>query len=60
MSERVRSFTQDKVKALIPLGRYAQPEDIAKVVLFLASPDGDYITGQVIVVDGGLGLGPRW
>lgn len=60
MSERVRSFTQDKVKSLIPLARYGQPEDIAKAVLFLASPDADYITGQVIVVDGGLGLGPRW
>lgn len=60
MSERVRSFTQDKVKSLIPLARYGQPEDIARAVLFLASPDADYITGQVIVVDGGLGLGPRW
>jgi 3-oxoacyl-[acyl-carrier protein] reductase len=37
----------------IPLGRPAQPEDQAKVALFLASSDSDYITGQAIPVDGG-------
>lgn len=35
------------------LGRIGRPEDIANVALFLASPDSDFITGQVIVVDGG-------
>lgn len=48
----------DKAKeatiAAIPLGRTGQPEDIAKVVLFLASDMSDYITGQVINVDGGM------
>lgn len=38
----------------IPLGRYAVPADVAGVVSFLASPDSDYITGQSIVVDGGV------
>ena len=39
---------------LIPLGRTAQPREIASAVRFLASPDADYITGQVVCVDGGL------
>lgn len=38
----------------LPLRRAAQPEEIAGVALFLAGPDATYITGQVIVVDGGL------
>jgi NAD(P)-dependent dehydrogenase (short-subunit alcohol dehydrogenase family) len=41
----------------IPAGRYGTPEDIAKVVLFLASDDAAYMTGEDVVVDGGLTLG---
>ena len=37
----------------IPLGRHAAPEDIAALFTFLASDDGAYFTGQVIVIDGG-------
>jgi 3-oxoacyl-(acyl-carrier-protein) reductase len=38
----------------IPLGRMGMPEEIANAALFLAGPDSDYITGQVLVVDGGM------
>ncbi len=38
----------------IPLGRFGQPEDIARAARFLAGPGGRYITGQVLVVDGGM------
>lgn len=40
----------------IPLGRTGTPEDIAETALFLAGPGGNYITGEVIRVDGGLGM----
>ena len=42
----------------IPLGRIAQPQEIARVVLFLCSPAASYITGQNVVVDGGVLLSP--
>jgi meso-butanediol dehydrogenase/(S,S)-butanediol dehydrogenase/diacetyl reductase len=43
--------------AHIPLGRPETPDDVAGVVAFLAGPDSDYMTGQAIVVDGGLVMG---
>ncbi|MCF0234021.1 MAG: 3-oxoacyl-[acyl-carrier-protein] reductase [Thermoguttaceae bacterium] len=38
----------------IPVGRLGQPEDIANAVLFFASPDASFVTGQIIAVDGGM------
>ncbi len=38
----------------IALGRVSQPEDVSNVVSFLAGKDSDYITGQTIIVDGGM------
>ena len=57
MSEAVRNKAGDLIKKMIPMKRLGQPEDIAKVVVFLASSDAAYLTGQVITVDGGLSLG---
>ena len=43
--------------ASIPAGRFASPEEVAQVVRFIASADAAYVTGAVIPVDGGLGMG---
>ena len=45
------------IKTQVPLGRYAAPEEVAAAVTWLAGPGGAYVTGAVIPVDGGLGMG---
>jgi len=57
MSEAVRNKAGDLIKKMIPMRRLGQPQDIARVAVFLASADSGYITGQVLTVDGGLSLG---
>lgn len=54
MTDKLTAEQKEMFLKNIPLKREAEPEDIAKVVLFLASEDASYITGQVINVDGGL------
>jgi 3-oxoacyl-[acyl-carrier protein] reductase len=44
-------------KSKIPAGRFAAPSEVAKVVRWLASDEASYISGAVIPVDGGLGMG---
>ncbi len=48
---------KEQILAAVPLGRYAQAAEVAAAVSFLAGPDGGYVTGAVIPVDGGLGMG---
>jgi len=57
MSAAVRGLVGPKLKEIIPLRRVGQPEEVAQAIVFLASDDAAYITGQVLRVDGGLSLG---
>jgi 3-oxoacyl-[acyl-carrier protein] reductase len=57
MSEAVRNKAGELIKKMIPMRRLGQPEDIARVAVFLASAEAGYVTGQVLTVDGGLTLG---
>jgi NAD(P)-dependent dehydrogenase (short-subunit alcohol dehydrogenase family) len=50
--DKIAAF-KEKVRNEVPLGRFAQPEEIAQVALFLASDDASYITGAAVAADGG-------
>ncbi|NPV43081.1 MAG: 3-oxoacyl-[acyl-carrier-protein] reductase [Firmicutes bacterium] len=54
MTDKLRNEIRKELESKIPLGRLGKPEDVAHTVLFLVSSKADYITGQVINVDGGM------
>ena len=57
MTAELPDETQAQYKATIPAGRFATPDEVAGVVTWLASDNAAYISGAVIPVDGGLGMG---
>jgi 3-oxoacyl-[acyl-carrier protein] reductase len=57
MTRALSDEQRENILSQVPLGRYAKPEEIAATVRWLASDDASYITGAVIPVDGGLGMG---
>ena len=56
MTDALSDSVKENLKSQIPLGKIGHPQDIAKAVAFLASLDADYITGQVLSVDGGMAI----
>lgn len=57
MTAQLSDELQDSYRKSIPAGRFADPGEVARVVAFMASDDAAYISGAVIPVDGGLGMG---
>ena len=54
MTSFIDGESEDKIINQIPLNRLGNSEDVAKLVMFLASDEASYITGQTISIDGGL------
>jgi 3-oxoacyl-[acyl-carrier protein] reductase len=57
MTAELPEKRQQEILAQVPLGRYADASEIAGVVRFLAGDAAGYITGAVVPIDGGLGMG---
>ncbi len=56
MTEGLPEGIREGLLGAIPLGRLGEAEEVARAAVFLAGPGGDYITGQVLAVDGGMGM----
>jgi 3-oxoacyl-[acyl-carrier protein] reductase len=57
MTDPLSTELKDKMKAMIPLGRFGSDRDVATAIVFLASDEAGYITGQVLDINGGLHMG---
>jgi len=56
MTERLPAEVKERLSSQIPFGKIGKPEDVASAVLFLVSEEADYITGEVVKVDGGMAM----
>ncbi|MGR3310193.1 MAG: 3-oxoacyl-[acyl-carrier-protein] reductase [Candidatus Brocadiales bacterium] len=56
MTDKLSGDIKEAALKAIPLNRFGSPSDVAKGILFLVSPDADYITGHVLQIDGGLAM----
>jgi 3-oxoacyl-[acyl-carrier protein] reductase len=56
LTDAIPEEAQQQMLGLTPLGRFGEPEDVARAVRFLCSDDAAFITGEVLVVGGGLGM----
>ena len=54
MTDVLAEDVRDKMLAAIPMGRFGQPEDVARAILFLAGESSSYMTGQVLTISGGM------
>ncbi len=54
MTEKLKSEIKEKLLKMIPLGRFAEPRDVANAVIFLSGENSSYITGEVLAVNGGI------
>ena len=57
MTDVLSQEIKDKMMPMIPLGRFGTDRDIAAAIVFLASDEASYITGQVLEINGGLHMG---
>jgi 3-oxoacyl-[acyl-carrier protein] reductase len=57
MTGALSEARRQEITAVVPLQRMASPDEIASAITWLASPSAGYVTGAVIPVDGGLGMG---
>jgi 2-deoxy-D-gluconate 3-dehydrogenase len=53
-AEQAEQFLTEFVRTKVPLGRMGDPDDIAAAAVFLAAPASSYMTGELVVVDGGM------
>ena len=56
MTDKLSEEAKEKIKRQIPLMRLGEVEDVANVCLFLCSDEANYVTGEVIRVDGGMAM----